>query len=206
MPGVLVFSSLRVSGWAMDSTSWLRGRAVRAAPAHLRCGATVIRCSDGRLRAPSATVADIRLQLGAVEEQARSVTVVRYPTSTHERVDTTLRTGEKRCCSIDIDEPRDLRCVLLRQQRRDPLGQLIKQLIADPERHLRTAHRRSLPTTSISSPSRALTIASRLRHRHTSLRAFRPTTAPHPHQLNPPNPSRNPSVNHNPSTPPSPFP
>src|SRR3954447_10048242 len=179
MPGVLVFSSLRVSGWAMDSTSWLRGRAVRAAPAHLRCGATVIRCSDGRLRAPSATVADIRLQLGAVEEQARSVTVVRYPTSTHQRIDTTLRAREKCCCSIDIDEPRDLPCLPRRQQRRDPLGQLIKQLIADPERHLRTAHRRSLPTTSISSPSRALAIASGLRHNHISLRAFQPTTGPY---------------------------
>src|SRR3954453_17485716 len=113
----------------MDSTSWLRGRAVRAAPARLRCGATVIRCSDGRLRAPGAAVADIRLQLGAVEKQARSIAVMRYPTSTHERVNTTLRAREKRCRSIYVDEPRDLPCLLLRQQRRDSLGQLIEQLI-----------------------------------------------------------------------------
>src|SRR3954447_11046753 len=116
----------------MSSTSWLRGRAVSAAPARLRFGATVIRCSDGRLSAAGAAVADVLAQFVAIEKQPGPVAMMGYAARAHQGIDPALRTCEKRRSPVDIDEPREIPWLLLRQERRDSLSQSIQQLIADP--------------------------------------------------------------------------
>src|SRR5689334_11528903 len=108
----------------MDSTSWLRGRAVRAAPAHLHSGATVVRRSD-RSGSPRAAAANEVAQLATIEKEPRAIAMMRNPPRAYQCVDATSRARQEGRCALDVKKA----ITAIRVGQAQPLSNALRELV-----------------------------------------------------------------------------